>query len=106
MQLPHVVLPLLGQFKGEVGIDYHIINIANETSSGLQPRWWLEKLIEVTESEGRVSGPAFATPWGTLAESGDYDATFCKYLLKVQESTQLIPKDLDMATMFGISRTL
>ena len=26
LNLPHVVIPMLGQFKGEIGIDHHIIN--------------------------------------------------------------------------------
>ena len=104
-RLPHVVLPMLGRFKGELGIDHHIVNVASETMSGLEPRWWLEKLIEVTESEGRTSGPAFADPMGVLADAGDYDATFRKYLLKVQETSNLIPKDSDVLTMYGISRT-
>ena len=65
--LPHLVLPLLGKFKGEIGIDHHMVNIASFTKSGLEPRWWAEKLIEVTESEGRFDGPAFGTPDGALA---------------------------------------
>lgn len=60
MNLPHVVIPMLGQFKGETGINHHIMNVTSSTKSGLEPRWWLEKLVEVTESEGRTSGPAFA----------------------------------------------
>ena len=91
---------MLGQFKGELGIDHHIVNVANETMSGLEPRWWLEKLIEVTEAEGRVAGSAFADPLGDLADPGDYDVTFRKYLLKFQETSTLILKDSDVSTMF------
>jgi hypothetical protein len=47
--LPHVTLCLLGKFKGETGIDHHLIALANETVSGLQPRWWIEKLVLVCE---------------------------------------------------------
>ena len=105
MALPHVVLPLLGKFKGEIGIDHHVINLANESMSGLQPRWWLERLIEIAASEGRVGGPAFATPEGDLLRSGDVDATFRSYLHRVQMRTGLISKTDDVDTMFGISRT-
>ena len=104
MALPHVVLPLLGKFKGEIGIDHHIINLANESISGLQPRWWLEKLIEIADLEGRAAGPAFATPEGNLLRSADVDATFRSYLHRVQRAG-LIPKTDDVDTMFGISRT-
>ncbi len=81
--LPHVTLCLLGKFKGETGTDHHLISIANESISGLKPRWWLEKLVTVCESVGRVYGPAFATPEGRLALSMDYDTIFKRYLLKV-----------------------
>jgi hypothetical protein len=82
--LPHVTLCLLGKFKGDIGIDHHLIKLANETVSGLQPRWWIEKLVLVCEQEGRVNGPAFATPDGELALSVDYDSMFRRYLLRVQ----------------------
>jgi hypothetical protein len=35
--LPHVTVCLLGKFKGETGIDHHLITLANKTVSGLQP---------------------------------------------------------------------
>ena len=111
LNLPHVVIPMLGQFKGETGIDHHIMNVANSTKSGLEPRWWLEKLVEVTEAEGRTSDPAFADPTGTLADPSDYDATFRKYLGRIEalsrgeSNSRLLPEGVDVKTMFGISRT-
>lgn len=62
--LPHVVLTLLGDFKGENSSDYHILNVANVTRSGLDVRWWVEKLVAVCEAEGRSVGSAFRwTGW-------------------------------------------
>ena len=103
--LPHVAVCLLGNFKGEGGINYHIINVANETMSGLQPRWWMEKVIAVAESEGRYAGPVFASKRGTLDSSSDYDAVFRKYLLQVQESTDFIDKDVNVDVYFSTNRT-
>jgi len=65
--LPHVTICLLGKFKGESGTDHHMISIANDTISGLHPRWWVEKLVEVCTLEGREHGPVFAPPDGRLA---------------------------------------
>ena len=104
--LPHVTLCLLGKFKGETGIDHHLIALANETVSGLQPRWWIEKLVLVCEQEGRVNGPVFATPDGELALSVDYDSMFRRYLLRVQEETNLIPEDQDVESRYSTNRTL
>ena len=53
MDLPHVTICLLGKFKGETGVDHHLITVANETIMGLDPRWRSEKLLEVCKKEGR-----------------------------------------------------
>jgi len=104
--LPHVTVCLLGKFKGEIGVDHHLIIVASETISGLRPRWWLEKLVDVCESEGRYSGPAFASADGQLASSLDYNALFRKYLARIQDETSLIPRDLDVDSRFSIFRSL
>ena len=105
LDLPHIAIVLRGKFKGEHTIDQHAVNIANTTSSGLEPRWWIEKLIEVNEAEGLTSGPAFASPDGELMASADYDASFRSYLHLVQDTTDLIPEGNNVDTMYGISRT-
>ena len=48
--LPHVVLPLLGNFKNRPGTALHLINLASTSMSGLETRWWIEKLVEVAKS--------------------------------------------------------
>jgi hypothetical protein len=105
LRLPHVTICLLGKFKGETGVDHHLITVANETSSGLRPRWWVEKLLEVCNYEGRFTGPAFATPEGDLASSPDYDAVFRKYLKVVQDESDLIPADHDIDSFYSTFRT-
>jgi hypothetical protein len=52
LKLPHITICLLGKFKGETGVDQHLITVANETLSGLRPRWWVEKLVYVRTKEG------------------------------------------------------
>ena len=105
LSLPHVTICLLGKFKGETGVDHHLITVANKTSSGLQARWWVEKLLEVCEYKGRFDGPAFASPNGQLASSPDYDAVFRKYLKLVQEETDLVPLDHDVDALYSTFRT-
>ena len=41
---PHMVVPLLGRFKGEDYQRYHILLTPNRTTSGFEPRKWLELL--------------------------------------------------------------
>ena len=59
VNLPHVTVALLGQFKGKTHYDHHLIAIASKTQSGLEPRWWIEKLVSVCASQGLEHGPAF-----------------------------------------------
>jgi len=104
--LPHMTVCLLGKFKGEIGVDHHLIIVASKTISGLRPRWWLEKLVDECKSEGRYSGPAFASVDGQLASALDYNALFQKYLARIQDETSLIPGDLDVDSCFSTFRSL
>ena len=103
--LPHVAICLLGKFKGETGVDHHLIKAANETLSGLRPRWWVEKLVEVGKSDFRSHGPVFAMPEGVLASSTDYVTLLRKYLHVMQEETKLIPGDQDVDALYSTFRT-
>jgi hypothetical protein len=103
--LPHVVVCLRGKFKSENNEDYHIMCVANKTRSGIELRWWIEKLLSITTDEGRDAGPAFASRAGNLASSTDYDAVFRVYLKQVQSDTNLIQDDHDVDMHYGISRT-
>jgi hypothetical protein len=104
-KLPHVTICLLGKFKGKTGVDHHLIALANETSLGLRPRWWMEKLVDVCEYKGRRNGPAFASADGLLASSLDYDAVFWKYLKIVQEETDLVPSNHDVDVFYSTFHT-
>jgi hypothetical protein len=75
--------------------------VANKMSSGLSPRWWMEKLVAMCVDEGRFDGPAFATPNGLLAVLPDYDTVFRKYLKIVREETDLIPGDHDVDQFYS-----
>lgn len=104
-KLPHVVICLLGRVKSETGEDTHQIGVANTTRSGIEVRWWIEKLIEICRHEGRRSGPAFATPEGKLASSMEFNVLFRKYLEEIQSETTLIEDKIVVKEAFGISRT-
>ena len=53
---PHVIITLLGEFKGELGYKYHLMSLASTTTSGIELRWWLETLIRMREEEGCITG--------------------------------------------------
>ena len=59
--LPHDAICLLGIFKGEGGMNYHTIHVANESMSGLYTSWWVKKLVSVlANQDGKFRRPAFA----------------------------------------------
>ena len=40
----HMVIVLLGMFKGETGVNSHMLALTSLSMSGIALRWWLEKL--------------------------------------------------------------
>ena len=103
--LPEVCICLIGKFKGETGERHHSIVLANESTSGLETRWWVEKLIDVCESEGRTSGPAFETDFGPVFDASEGNALVRQYLREIQlNSPDLFEMSEDLSR-FGVSRT-
>ena len=103
---PHVYLALLGHFKGEEHTREHLVIVCSTSSSGIQARWWLEKLIEVREKEGFSHGPAFGKADGSLVSSFDMNALLRHYLLEVQkEDGNLIAPDDDVIVNYSFDRT-
>jgi hypothetical protein len=103
--LPEVCVCLVGKFKGETGENFHSLVLANVTSSGLNVRWWVEKLIAVCESEGQTTGYAFFNPDGTPPNSYEYNALVREYLKRIQmQSPELFSITEDLSR-YGISRT-
>lgn len=81
---PHVVVTLIGQFKGELGTRKHQIALASVTMSGIEVRWWLEQLVEVRQQEGWRTGPAFGDRAGRAALLSEYDGMMLPLLLRIQ----------------------
>ena len=55
----HVVIPLLGQVKGEDHTRQHLLHCVNVTNSGIQVRKWVKRLKSALSILRRNSGPAF-----------------------------------------------
>jgi hypothetical protein len=103
---PHVVAPLLGQFKNEVGERYHLVLLAPVMQSGLRMRDQLEALVKVWALEGRTRGPAFCDLEGHIAYSGIYESHFFEVLMEIQERRpDLIPASVDVVEDYGIGHS-
>ena len=103
---PHVYLALIGKFKGENGVREHLVPVASESLSGLETRWWIEKLIEVQESEGHIAGPAFGRPDGSIAPMAEYDDILHTFLKEIQvENNDLISETDDVVKSYRLFRS-
>lgn len=81
---PHVVITLLGDFKGESGTHRHRVALASTTKSGIEVRWWLEQLVEARRQEGCKLGPAFGDRQGRVALMSEYDGLLLPLLERIQ----------------------
>ena len=105
---PHVVVPLLGRFKGETGERSHLLILANTTSSGLQLRTWVERMVGLLERTGQTNvGPAICDKEGELLPSYLVDLEFKAQIEKVQKQRpDLIEESVDVNSVFAIYRSL
>lgn len=102
----HVIIPLLGRFKGELHARYHLAPLASTTDSGLKVQVWVERLVAIREKEGRLHGPAFCDKLGRIATAHIYEAGIMERLCAVQAANPgAISPDVDIYEQFGISRS-
>jgi hypothetical protein len=73
---PHVIVPLIGFFKGEGGTRMHVLPIANETKTGIEVRWWLEGVVEILKAENNPGCPAFCDSDGYQLREKDLEEIF------------------------------
>jgi hypothetical protein len=103
--MPHVVVVLIGKFKGESGVHHHMLSLASTNMSGIALRWWLEKLIQVWQEEGCVHGPAFGYANGSVAALHKYDGILHHFLEMIQrENPELVAVDDDMQANYSFFR--
>lgn len=102
----HVIVPLLGRFKGELHTRYHLAPMAATTDPGLPLRKWIERLVMIREEEGKRQGPAFCDDAGGIAEAYAYDSALVARLVAIQEkSPEVIGPEVDLPEEFGVSRS-
>jgi len=93
----HVVISLLGRFKGEEGDRMHVFALANVTRSGIRIRAWLERVARLLQTERKTQCPAFCDEEGYMLSSSDIEGVFHPYLKEMQEEdryAELIPRGL------------
>jgi hypothetical protein len=102
----HVVVALLGRFKGETGESYHLMCLVAVTSQGLEPRKWIGRLIRILQDQGIRNGPLFRNPVGGKLRATYFEPRFFDRLEQVRlEKPELMPGVDDVVEDYGVSRS-
>jgi hypothetical protein len=102
----HVVVALLGRFKGETGLGYHLMPLVIRTRSGLEPRKWIGRLLSFYCEKGIFHGPFFRDQAGGVLTPSAMAETFYRRLGFVQYfRPDLLSREVDIEEVYGISRS-
>jgi hypothetical protein len=105
----HVVVPLMGRFKGETGERNVLCLLASVTKSGIDIRRWVERLVFILMEEGRnvgEPGPALCDKDGFVLTSAYFNEEMHDMLEKIQmERSDLIPADVKIRDIYKCYRT-
>lgn len=108
---PHVIIPLMGRFKGETG-ERNVLRVLVETTkSGIQIGRWVERLVKILMAEKRndtgCPGPAFCDEKGMVLTYSRVNGWFHDELVQVQNThSGLIQPEIDVTETYNIYRSL
>ena len=104
--LEYVIVPLLGFFKGETGIQYHLTPLVARTSSGIEVKRWITRLVGVRDEAGIRNGPAFCDSFGNIAKTKIYEDAILERFCVIQRwENSPIAKGVNVFEDFGVSRS-
>ena len=81
----HLVIPLLGKFKGEDHSSQHLMPCVHVTDSGIQVKTWMLRVMAVHQKLGRREGPMFIDSRGSQATTKDMNKLLMECLSEILE---------------------
>ena len=81
---PHVIVSVMGIFKGEDGERMHLLPLINVTQSGIRIRVWWERLVGLLKTEERTNCPEFCDEEGYMLSSSSIESVFHPILEEIQ----------------------
>ena len=106
----HVVVLLLGKFKGEDGDRMHVFVLANESCSGIETRVLLERVAAIHVKERKEECPAFCDEEGYLLTEKFVEDEFLHPILEDMQNSGwgngAIPKGLAVRSLYRCYRSL
>jgi hypothetical protein len=104
--MAHVVIALLGRFKGEKGEKHHYMVSVIKTKSGLEPAKWVGRMLKWYHDKGVTNGPVFRKRNGSRAKAKDYEVEIFDRLERIQkEQPGVLDPSIDITEEFGLSRS-
>jgi hypothetical protein len=103
---PHVMIPLLGRFKGETGERWHLLPMVWKTKSGIEAGGWAARMRSSLLERGRTRGFVFTNRKGKQAKAAVFEPRFFEQLNHVStRHPALFPPNINIEEDFGISRS-
>jgi hypothetical protein len=103
---PHVVIPLIGRFKGETGERMLILCSVAVTSHGLEPRKWIGRLLEIYHQKGVRNGSLFRDSHGNKLRTTHFEPSFLDRLNCIKNTRpELMSGVEDVHEELGILRS-
>jgi hypothetical protein len=97
------VIAILGRFKGEIGENYHLLPLVTKTSSGIEIKNWVGRLLDEYRKMNIASGPLFQNKSGQKTRAMDFEPRFFDRLEQIQIARHdLIPPNDDVSEDYGI----
>ncbi len=102
----HVVVALLGRFKGETGERYHLLPIVSVTNHRLEPRKRIGRLLDLYQERDINHGPLFRTGAGQRAKARDFEGPFFEPLEYVKMTKpHLMESSEEISEEYGVFRS-
>ena len=81
---PHLLVTVMGRFKGEDGDRIYLLPLVNLTSSGIRIRMWLERLVALFKEEGKTNSPDLCDIEGCMLSTAAVEIKFHQVLEDIQ----------------------
>jgi hypothetical protein len=103
---PHVMIPLLGRFKGETGERWHLLPIVWKRRSGIEAGTWASRLVESLLERNQRYGFVFADKKGKQRKASLLGPCFFEQLNWVRmRYPDLFAPNVNIENDYGIPRS-
>jgi hypothetical protein len=103
---PHVMVTLLGRFKGETGERWHLLPVVWKTRSGIEAGVWANRLKESLLERRRLNGFVFSDKKGKQAKASTLEPSLFAQLNWVRiRYPDLFPPNVNIEDDYGVARS-